>query len=443
MIDWYLILLIGMVVLISNMKYFGEHQTKGDYLYHKNEFGLSEGTFRILFGTISGTAVVLPIYFLEQIGSLGGFVLALTGLFSLYGYSILAKRIKLRLIDIQHNIQTIKPLTKKLIVIVLIIINLEGLIVQTLLAEEVLTRVLSVPAWTALLLICFSSFIFAGLGGSIGLQRVGTFLIVCLFLGVTVNPISLYLTQGIHPTLMALESAIPSFLKTDIGNLFLYVFAAAIIMNGYLLSNVQLSTSLLRIKEKRLKLSVQISAFCWMSVPLAFTSIYIYFIGQSGSTSFFYTSLLERLSAVLLYLLIISALSVFLMSAGNSIFSVAVLLISGKEKPDFQKLYIGLAGIAFLPFLLHLSADNLLEISIIFFGNLFAACFPIFYYFLRNERETELGLFIPASLIGAATFGSFFSFYTSFVQGVLISFAFALICILINKIAWSVNYSEK
>lgn len=443
MIDWYLILFIGLTVLISNMKYFGEHETKDSYLFHKQEFGLSEGTFRILFGIISGTTVVLPIYFLKQIGYLGGFVLAIIGLFTLYGYSNLAPRIKSRLLDIQHNHTAIKPVTQKMMIYVLIVVNFQGFIVQTLLAEEILSTILFVPTRLTLLVICFSCFIFAGMGGSIGLQRVGSFLIVCLFIGITINPISLYLTQGINPTFQAIKTTFPSFLETDMTNVFLYSMVAFIIMSGYLLTNISVNTSLLKIKEKRLKLSVTISALCWMSVPIAFTTIYVYFIGQSGSIPISYNSVLQRLSPILLYILLISSVSMFIMSAGNSLFSVAVLAMLKKDKPNFQKLYMWLCGVSFLPFLLHIYVKDVLHIAILFYGNLFAACLPIFYYFLKKERENQLSLFIPISLVVVGVFGTVFSFYTSIIQGVLISFIFAGFCILINKILFVINYSEK
>ncbi|XQY91617.1 hypothetical protein ACNRWW_19325 [Metabacillus sp. HB246100] len=443
MIDWYLMLFIGLTVLISNMKYFGEHKTKADYLFHKQEFGLSEGTFRILFGTLSGTTVLLPIYLMQKIGYLGGFVLAMVGLFTLYGYSLFAPRIKTRLLNLLRHPSQIKPMTKKMMMYVLVLINVEGFLIQALLAEEVLTTVLHVPTSLPLLVICFSCFIFAGMGGSIGVQKVGSFLLICLFLGMTIIPISLYLTQGINPTFQAITSRFPLFLETDHNQLFLYSLLVFIIMSGYLVTNISVNTSLMKIKEKRLKLSLTISAFCWMSVSIAFTAIYIYFIGQSGAISTFYTSLVEQLSPILLYLFVISSLSMFIMSAASSLFSVASLMVLIQKKSNFQKLYIRLCGLSFLPLLLHVYVEDLVQFAIIFYGNLFAACLPIFYYFLKKERELEVTMFIPICLVSLGVFGTLFSLYTSFIQGVLLSFIFAWICLLINKIFFVIYFSEK
>jgi hypothetical protein len=406
MMDWYVILFVAITLLIFYMKEFGEHPDSAGYIKDRAIVPVSTGTMQMLFRLMTGTFLFIPFYFTVSFGYMAGLALALSGGIVMYMFSTRVEELsgKVTLIENRHDFLKSKFSEKGLIAFygLMLIAAAEGLIISTLLAYEFLKQAFEISSIIAAMPILFFSFIFAGMGGIRGMRKIGTWLIMMFFIGISVIPLSAFLINGAKPIYITLYAENSNNL--DIKHLLIGALLFMPVIAGHLMVYLLMSHDLMSIKRNRVRISIGLSSICWSSIPLAISLIVLYLLAITGSktTAGLLAGLQEHMPVFLVYILVFVVLSSLATGIGLSLFRMSSMLLTVyKGKAAVQRGYLFSMLLCAIPIVLLKILPEALELSIIFYTNLFAALgFPIWLTIKSKIRwSADFGLSVFLSVL--------------------------------------------
>ncbi|MFF2446587.1 hypothetical protein ACFVSW_05730 [Neobacillus sp. NPDC058068] len=438
MIDWYVILFLAIVLLIFHMGEFAGHKNASEYLQLPGKNKVSLGTASMLFRLLTGTFVFIPIYLTVAYGYAAGLVLSIAGTVVLLWFSGKIDRLNDRFTAFENLASFLKARIpgrgRTAMYLILFAAGSEGLILSGVLAHSFMKAVFGIdPVWT-LSFLFFFVFVYSGMGGAGGVQKIGRWLLFGFFTGITILPIGTILFHGvssIHDRFVKLPAA-----DWDTGNLLaasllFMVFTASQLLVYYLLSG-----DLLRIKQTRLKTTIGLTAICWSSMPAAVSVIAVFLMSRGGELGLagLFPLMEHAFSSPLLYILIVSTLSCFALSQGVSLHNlISLLLAIFKGSKKIQKGY----GVSLILSFLACYLTSVLDMKAVF----------IFYIHLYISLSLPLWLLLgypvrwgwelSITIITSTVLGLWVSFTIGVLSGVSVNLgvsAIILSLLLVRKI---------
>jgi hypothetical protein len=424
MIDWYVILFVAITLLIFYMKEFGEHPDSSRYIQDHVKVPVSAGTTQLLFRLMTGTFLFIPFYFTITYGYMAGFALVVSGSFVLYVFSTQVEELSGKITIIEDRYQFLKSkFTKKGLIAfygLMMVAAAEGLIISTMLAHEFLKQAFGISSFMAAMPILFFSFIFAGMGGIRGMRKIGTWLIMMFFIGISVIPLSAFLINGAKPIYITLYAE--NSTNLDIKHLLIGALLFMPVIAGHLMVYFFMSHDLMSIKRNRVRISIGLSSICWSSIPLAISLIVLYLLAITGSktTAGLLAGLQEHMPVLLVYILVFVVLSSLATGIGLSLYKMSSMILTiYKGKAAVQRGYLFSLLLCAIPIALLKGFSGILELSIIFYANLFASLgFPIW---LTIKAKIRWGADFGLVLFLSVLMGSWISFKNDWMIGVPVS----------------------
>ncbi|WP_413306841.1 hypothetical protein AA0X95_06510 [Bacillus sp. 1P10SD] len=422
MIDWYVILFLAIVLLIFHMGEFAGHKDTAAYVRLSGKNQVSTGTVSMLFRFLTGTFVFIPVYLTASRGYMAGLILSIAGVAVLLWFSKKVTQMNDEFAAFQHIgallQERIPNKGRAGVYLMLFLAGSEGLLLSTALANSFMKTVFSIqPIWTSSILFFFV-FVFSGMGGAGGVQKMGRWLLFGFFTGITILPVATILYHGvasIHKRFVQLPGASWNGGELMVASLLFMVFTA-----GHLLVYYLISGDLLAVKLTRLKATIGLTAICWSSMPLAVSVIVVYLMSRDGGTgiSGLLNSMGHAFSTPLLYVLAVSVLSCLALSLGVSLHHLTGILIPlFKEEQGAYKGY----GSSFVVCILFYGASFAVDFTtvFIFYIHLFVSiCLPLWLllgYRVRWGWELSLVLIVSNGL------GLWVSFTSEVLTGVSVN----------------------
>lgn len=416
MIDWFVFLFTGLILLIFFMPMIAEHKQVSEYWRFPYRFGLSQGSYMLLFRFSTGTTIIFSIYITATYGFFISFLIAFSIFFLLLMFSKSSVFIRRKWLSENNSSlsfnHTLTSRAKYIFLFLIFLGNTEGMVLQGLLMGVLFEQMFSIPFSWVYLFAAFFCFVFAGLGGSVVLQKVGTLFIRAIFISTMFISSGLFLLKGIQPSYIRL-SEFNNFIKTD-SSFFLLVIAIFMVGGGMLLSDLFVQRSIINMKEKRVGLITKITAFCTLSILLSFSAIAMYFLTYKPSTFTFF-DVLENIPTTIhtsvLYFFMLAIVSGFLGGFGISLYSSTSLFLNYLEqrKNNYTQKHLLKSGYFFSGFMclfvyiiITLFQFDITNI-VLFYSTLYASLlFPIVLIFFRKKK---LGMFHPILIITGMIIG--------------------------------------
>lgn len=431
MIDWYLILFIAMALLIFHMNDIGEHTEKHMFIRIPGKAKASSGSVSLLSRLLTGTFILLPFYLTIQHGYLAGLLLTLSGTLVLLLFRKNVFSLNEQMAGYESRLDFIrKRFTKKgswLFGLILIAAGSEGLILSTSFAAYGIKEMFGIPVvWTAFAMLFFCV-IFAGIGGAGGIHKIGLWLLMLLFIGMTILPITTILIRGVDTTYERLAN----LSKINPGSVDLLVISVIfmLFMGGQVLMYYLLSQDLSQLKQSRIQTTIGLSTVCWSAMPLGVTVISLYFMSVTEQTGIagVLAGLPSALSAPLLYVLIIAFLACFALSIGLSLFRLVSILLTIAQRLTVKTGYAASFLISVVVLLLITFVEPRLDFFILLFLQLFAAlCLPLW---VLLKSKVTWGTEYSLSIIAAVSCGLWVGSEAGLLWGTLVSTLFPVIII--------------
>ncbi|MDR6121521.1 hypothetical protein QFZ87_001118 [Bacillus sp. SLBN-46] len=422
MIDWYVILFLAIVLLIFHMGEFAGHKDAAAYVRLAGKNKVSTGTVSMLFRFLTGTFVFVPVYLTVSRGYLAGLVVSIAGVAVLLWFSRKVSQMNDNFTPFQHIGALLRERMpergRAAVYVLLFLAGSEGLLLSTALANSFMKTVFSIqPIWTSSILFFFV-FVFSGMGGAGGVQKMGRWLLFGFFTGITILPVATILYHGvasIHERFVRLPGA-----SWDEGELVVAALLFMVFTAGHLLVYFLLSSDLLAVKRTRLKATIGLTAICWSSMPVAVSVIVVYLMSRGGGNGIngLLNTMGHAFSTPLLYVLAVSVLSCLALSLGVSLHHLMGLLI-----PLFKEeraTYKGYAASLVLCLLFY-GASFALDFTtvFIFYIHLFVSiCLPLW---LLLGYRVRWGWELSLVLIASNGLGLWISFTSEILTGVSVN----------------------
>jgi hypothetical protein len=381
MIDWYVIMFLAIILLIFHMGEFAGHKDAAEYVQLPGKNQVSTGTVSLLFRFLTGTFVFIPVYLTVSGGYMAGGLLSTAGAAVLLWFSGKIGRMNDDFDGFQHIgalLQERMPEKgRKPFYLILFLAGGEGLLLSASLANWFMKSVFAIqPIWTSSILFFFV-FVFSGMGGAGGVQKIGRWLLFGFFMGITIIPIATILFHGVS----SIHEKFSQLPKTpwEGGDLVVATLLFMVFTAGHLLVYYLLSGDLIAVKRTRLKTTIGLAAICWSSMPVAISVIIVYLMSSGVENGF--SGLLNMIgqafSTPLLYVLVVSVLSCFALSLGVSLFQLTGVLLTLFNKE--QAMYKGYASSFFLCLLFFAATFTVdFKTVFIFYVHLFVSlCLPL------------------------------------------------------------------
>lgn len=438
MIDWYVILFLAIILLIFHMGEFAGHKDAAEYVQLPGKNQVSTGTVSLLFRFLTGTFVFIPVYLTVAGGYLAGIILSTAGVAVLLWFSGKIGKMNDDFAAFQHMgallQERIPEKGRAPFYLILFLAGSEGVLLSSALANWFMKYVFNIqPLWTSSILFFFV-FVFSGMGGAGGVQKIGRWLLFGFFTGITILPVATILFHGvssIHEKFTLLSDTTWEAWDLVVATLLFMVFTAGHFLVYYLLSG-----DLLAVKRTRLKTTIGLAAICWSSMPVAVSVMIVYLMsrGVGNGITGLMNAMGQAFSTPLLYVLVVSVLSCFALSLGVSLHQLTGLLL-----PLFkggQVMHKGYAA-SFIVCLLSYSIAFVMDFKtvLIFFIHLFVSlCLPLWLllgYRVRWGWELSLVILLSNGL------GLWLSFTKALLIGVSLNLGvstLALFFLLIRKI---------
>lgn len=331
MIDWYIILFLFAGLIIFNLDKIANKQAFYEFIMVRNGLGIKQGTTLLWMSLFMQTFLFIPIFTIFHFGLFFSVLFFLLFFLLIYVFLVnLTKQMRSQNIyePVVINFYRAKltPAAFRLIMLIILIANMDGFILQLTLADHVFSLNFSrSPLIFNVLFIAFCVMV-AGLGGMPTIYRTGyTFLVIGGFIILFV-PLFFYLKDGIHQIYQSYTFFnfhwnrpkfifILSFLMASIGILATHSFLWQVvhsIRNNYRYS------------------AIKLSIFCFSSIPLSVMLFIVYLLSKYHYRTF--DMLSKNIFNLPLQSLNIMVVIVWLFSVANSvifsIYSFTILIVS-------------------------------------------------------------------------------------------------------------------
>lgn len=335
MINWYIILYLGIILILYLFPYIASFPPLADYIESRLGLaGLSRGTNLLLSRLISGDLLSLTMISVIACGILGGLGFAFIILISLSIFILVVQKLKQKettpsiteLLD-----QQTKGFSYWYNILLLLGVNLGNMILQLTALKTLLGGYFAESGLLVVFFVSAFSFVYAGLGGFDAISKGVRPQIIVIFLSTAVITVSIFLENGLAATYSHLVTA--PLLDFTITKAVLLALAGMIIMTTQYLLDHSLWHTALRLKPQSRPSILFLTVFCVLAITLSFSAIAVYGLTQGLQTVESLIEVLENNNAVILLNLYIVMIFIAVISsyALNLHSAVAIYLGWGKN----------------------------------------------------------------------------------------------------------------
>jgi len=339
MINWYITLYLGVILLLYLFPYIASFPSLTDYAAGRFGYaGLSRGTNLLLSRLISGDLLAFAIISVLSFGILGGLGFALIILVSLLFFVIIIYQLKKHktaysLLDLLHK-QTI-GFSYPYHSLILLGVNFGNMVLQ-LVALKCLLGNYFPPGVLVTFFISVFSIAYAGLGGFDALNKGAKPQTFIVFLTTAVISISIFLENGLATTYLDIVGIPYPHLGITDATLLLLT-GVVIITTQYLLDN-SLWHCIFNLRPQRQYSILMITVFCVLAVTLGYSAITVYGLTQGLGIGDNLIQVLEKNHAVILLNLYIITLFIAVISSyAINLYSAVLIYLNFKKKEPTER----------------------------------------------------------------------------------------------------------
>ncbi|WP_061808988.1 hypothetical protein [Rossellomorea vietnamensis] len=390
MIDWYVLLFIAFTLIILLIDKIGRYRSVHEFTNPEKEVGLAGGTYSLVIQYMTGATVLFPLILTAK-GGLSSFFI-FTGS-SLILYLLVRKwvfspdKMEVILHDPFHSPGKIKAAT----FLIFGFSSMGSILIQTSLMIILFRDFFHQPSYLGVFLFLIFSYVLFGLGGKMGITRVGSLILIGVLFTISFTVLTLYLrtgTEAVYERFMTHFQGIFSGSMLENGS---YFFTFLFVMAGQTFTSIYFWESVKTIKPHHRLSALKYSSFSWTALLLSYTALTVYLLSQtkpSGSIQLLLLEYMIQSNTIIAPIFIYTGISMLAVGTGHSLYSIVSLFLQHTHASSYRKLktgylfgllmivLLGLAGI-----LLAGSFETWLPYFMSFFAS---ASIPFFYIVLKG-----------------------------------------------------------
>lgn len=328
MIDWYTLLFFAFFLLFMILEKTSSHRTPYEYIATGQQIGLSGGTYSLLIQFMTGATFLFPLFLTVEFQLLSVFLILLEAIFL---YFLLIK-IKANVNITVAFLDQKKKREKPFLLWIFAIANLENLFLQTGLIAYLFHNLFQQSFGMGVSLFLAFCFVYFGLGGYFGLNRIGSILLYASFFILSFTTLTLFLNSGIGTVFEQYASHYSSLFS---GGLFDSVFCFltfSLVMVGQTCTSFYFWRSLTSIKENHQKSALRYSVFSWGAFLLAFVVLTTNFLVRVDTPELAnLLDLAKTMNPFILHLVTYILFMLLVAGVGNNLYSIVSLFFIIKE----------------------------------------------------------------------------------------------------------------
>ncbi len=395
MIDWYVLLFIAFTLVILLIDKIGRYRSVHEFTNPGKEVGLGGGTYSLVIQYMTGATVLFP-FILTVKGGLSSFFI-FTGS-SLILYLLLRKWIfSQEKIDVILHDQFHSP--GKINAAAFLIFgfsSIGSILIQTSLIIILFGDFFHQSSYLAVFLFLIFSYVLFGLGGKMGVTRVGSLILIGVLFTISFTVLTLYLRTGTEAVYQRFMTNFQGIFSGSILENGSYFITFLFVMAGQTFTSLYFWESVNTIKPNHRLSALRYSSFSWTALLLSYTALTMYLLSQtqtSSSIQLFHTVI--QSNTIIAHIFIYTGISMLAVGTGHSLYSIVSLFLNIltarqtqvsssyhnlKAGYFFGMLMIGLLGLAGV--LLAGSFEKWIPYFMSFFAS---AAVPFFYIYLKGQ----------------------------------------------------------
>lgn len=340
MINWYISLYLGIILLLYLFPYIGSFPSIREYSQSQMRYGgLGSGTNLLLSRLVSGELLVFAMISVISFGILGGIAFALMVVTSLLIYILTIHKLKKN--KEEHGIlELLRKQTDKFgykyHIIVLVGVNFGNMILQLASLKFLLGYYFLQSSFLIVFFVSIFAFAYAGLGGFEALNKSAKPQVFIVFFSTAVITISVFLENGLAVTYQDMIN-IP-FNSLSIQNAVILFTTGLIILTSQYLMDYSLWHTVYQLRPQRQNPILLLTMFCLMAIPLGYSALAIYGLSQGMPLDGNLILVLEENhSLFLINLYIITVFIAVISSFANQLFSTVILYLNSREQEQMAQ----------------------------------------------------------------------------------------------------------
>jgi len=327
MIDWYTLLFFAFVLLFIILEKINSHRTPYHFIVEGQQIGLSGGTYSLLIQFMTGTTFLFPLFLTIEFQLLSVILLLLEAILL---YFLLIK-IKAN-VDIMGAFLDLKK--KPFLIWIFALANLGNLFLQTGLIAYLFQNLYHQALGIGIGLFLAFCFVYFGLGGYYGLNRIGSILLYGSFFILSFTTLILFLRSGMDIIFEKYMNRYSTFSTGGILNAAFCFVTFSLVMIGQTCTSFYFWSSLSSIKENHRVSALRYSLFSWGAFLLAIVVITINFLVRMNP---FVDplDLAKMMNPVFLHVITYILFMLLVTGVGNNLYSiVSLFFILKMERTD-------------------------------------------------------------------------------------------------------------
>ncbi|MFT9596515.1 hypothetical protein [Mesobacillus sp.] len=395
MIDWYFLLFIAFTLVILLIDKIGSHRSVHEFTNAGKEVGLSGGTYSLVIQYMTGATVLIP-FILTVKGGLSSFFIFTISSFILY--LILKKwTVSLEKIDGILPDQFNSPGKFNTATILIFgFSSIGSILIQTSLIVILFRDFFQQPSYLGVFLFLIFSYVLFGLGGKMGVTRVGSLILIGVLFTMSFTVLTLYLRTGTDAVYQRLITSFEGIFSGSIWENSSYFVSFILVMAGQTFTSFYFWESVKTTKPNHRLSALRYSSFSWTALLLSYTAFTMYLLSQTQISSSI--QLLESViqsNTIIAHIFIYTGISILAVGTGHSLYSIVSLFLyiltvrkTQESSPSrilktgyffgmIMIVILGLAGV-----LLSDSFEKWLPYFMSFFT---AAAIPFFYIYVKDQ----------------------------------------------------------
>ncbi len=335
MINWYISLYLGIILLLYLFPYIGSFPSIREYSRgHMGYGGLSSGTNLLLSRLISGELLVFAMISVTSFGILGGTGFTLMVLASLLLYILTIYKLKKNKEE-DGVLELLRKQTDKAgyryHVMILALVNFGNMILQLACLKYLLGYYFIQSSFLIVFFVSIFAFAYAGLGGFEALNKSAKPQVFIVFFSTAVITISVFLENGLAVTYQDMIDI--SFLSLSFQDAAILFMTGLVILASQYLMDYSLWHTVYQLRPQRQYPILLLTMICLMAIPLGYSALAIYSLSQGMPIDANLILILEQnYSLLLINLYIITVFIAVISSFANQLFSTVILFLNCKEQ---------------------------------------------------------------------------------------------------------------
>lgn len=395
MIDWYVLLFIAFTLVILLIDKIGSHRSVHDFTNAGKEVGLSGGTYSLVIQYMTGVTVLVPFILTVRGGLLSFFIFTVSS-FILYlllrKWTISQEKINEILPDQSDSPDKINAAA----FLIFGFSSIGSILIQISMVDILFRDFFHQTSYLGVFLFLVFSYVLFGLGGKLGVTRVGSLILIGVLFTISFTVLTLYLRTGINAVYDRLITNFEGIFSGSILKNSSYFLTFILVMAGQTFTSFYFWKTVKTVKPNHRLSALRYSSFSWTALLLSYTAFTMYLLSQIQAFSSI--QLLESViqsNTILSHIFIYTGISMLAVGTGQSLYSIVSLflyIVSARQiqgsSPNrilktgyffgmIMMVMLGLAGV-----ILSGSFVKWLPYFMSFYA---AAAIPFFYVYVRDQ----------------------------------------------------------